>query len=158
MGICLGHLSWADSFWASHSPLSMSRLASACHSHHSGGSGMSVHGNMWAMALAACHSCHQNNSHGWAQALGAGDRLCFIGRTAVRWRKLRVLGGLKNWDQMQSTTDCVFCLVNNMFLSKFDEENKGVCVCMCVCVSYMCVCIYISIGHLSIGIENWMIV
>lgn len=65
-----------------------------------------------------------------------------------------MLGGLKNWDQMQSTTDCVFCLVNNMFLSKFDEENKGVCVCMCVCVSYVCVCIYISIGHLSIGIEN----
>lgn len=48
-----------------------------------------------------------------------------------------MLGGLKNWDQMQSTTDCVFCLVNNMFLSKFDEENKGVCVCMCVCVAEM---------------------
>ena len=42
-----------------------------------------------------------------------------------------MLGGLKNWDKMQSTTDCVFCLVNKMFLSRFDEENKGgVCVSM----------------------------
>ena len=58
-GICLGDLSWASSFWASHSSLRTSRLVSACYSHCSSGSDMSVHGSMEAMELASCHSYHQ---------------------------------------------------------------------------------------------------